>query len=309
MTAGGREGPLILGLKKIRSSVRSAYSVFLYRMSPVWLAKHRYRAQVGRRLPLENPQTFDEKLFWLMLNWRHPLKTQCADKFGMRAYVEEHGYGRILVELAGVYEKSADIDFEALSDRFVLKCTHGCGFNIVCRDKKELDIKKTRRSLDAWMKRDFSKVYGEIQYAAIKPRIICERFLDDGSGRIPADYKMHCFQGKVHFTTVCTGRGPDGEGAAYDHYDRAWRTQLAISRSGVHPERWSHSPACYPEMLETAEALSKPFPYVRLDFYCVRGKAVLGEMTFTPAGCIDTGYTAEAQTLLGGLIRLPKRLL
>ncbi|GLH74191.1 glycosyl transferase [Geothrix limicola] len=280
----------------------------LYRLSPVLLAKIRYRIEGGGWLALDRPRTFDEKLFWLMLYWRHPLKTQCADKFEMRPYVESLGYGRLLVPLLGVYERSSDIDFGALPDQFVLKCTHGCGFNLICRDKKDLDIEATRRQLDAWMKVDYAKVNGEVQYAQIQPRITCERFLDGGNGSLPADFKLHCFHGHLQFTTVCTGRGADGHGAAYDHYDRDWQKQAAISRSGVHPERWSGPPDCYAEMLEAAEALSRPFPYVRMDFYAVRGQALLGEMTFTPAGCIDTGYTDEAQAYLGGLIQLPERL-
>jgi hypothetical protein len=157
------------------------------------------------------------------------------------------------------------------------------------------------------MKQDYARVHGEVQYSDIKRRILCERFLDDGSGALPADYKLHCFHGKVHFTTVCTGRGPDGHGASYDHFDRDWKSQLAISRSGVHPERWSPRPACYPEMLEAAETLARPFPYVRMDFYALGAKPLLGEMTFTPGGCIDAGLTAQAQDALGDMILLPER--
>jgi len=294
-------------LQSLYISLYKMYPRLLFYFFPVLMARHRYRIHVGRRLPLHDPKTFDEKLLWLMLYWRHPLKTQCADKYGMRVYLEAMGYGDLAVDLLGVYEKSSDIDFAALPDRFVLKCTHGCGFNLLCRDKTTLDIEKTRRQLDVWMKQDFSKVHGEIQYAEIQPRILCERFLDDGSGGALTDYKLHCFHGKLHFTTVCSGRGPDGQGAAYDHYDRDWQRQMAISKSGVHPERWRPCPAAYPELLEAAEALSKPFPYVRLDFYCPNDRIMLGEMTFTPAGCIDTGYTDEAQEQLGALIQLPER--
>ncbi len=277
----------------------------LYRLSPDLTARFRYRRETGRSLPLDHPATFDEKLFWLMLRWHLPLKAQCADKFGMRDYVEGMGYGHLLVDLLGVYERSSDIDFAALPDRFALKCSHGCGFNILCRDKDTLDIPDTRRRLDRWMATNYAKVHGEVQYESLRPRILCERFLDDGSGGPPADFKLHSFHGKVHFTTVCTGRGADGQGANYDHYDRAWQHQLALSMYGCHPERWVSQPECYPAMLEAAEALSKPFPYVRMDFYAVGGKPLLGEMTFTPAGCIDTGYTVETQRELGALIQLP----
>lgn len=287
---------------------RKAYPRLLYRLSPALLAKHRYLRETGRPLPLDRPVTFDEKLLWLMLYWRHPLKTQCADKYAMRAYAADRGYGHLLVDLLGVFERASDIDFDQLPERFALKATHGCGFNLICRDKAGLDAEAARVQLDRWLKEDFSEVFGEVQYADIPPRLICERFLDDGTGAFPSDFKLHCFHGRVHFTTVCTGRGADGQGAAYDHYDRAWAIQMPISKSGVHPERWRSRPDCYPEMLEAAEALSKPFPYVRMDFYALGGKPLLGEMTFTPAGCIDTGYTDEAQRALGDLIHLPERL-
>ena len=59
-------------------------------------------------------------------------------------------------------------------------------------------------------------------------------------------------------------------------------------------------------MLAAAEALSKPFPFVRMDFYSVGGRAVIGEMTFTPHGCVDLGYTDVAQRELGRRIELPE---
>lgn len=295
------------GLRRLVALWRREYPRLLYRISPVLMAKHRYRTETGRRLRLEAPLTFDEKLLWLMLYWRHPLKTRCADKYAMRAYASELGYGHLLVDLLGVYERADEIDFDGLPDRFVLKATHGCGYNLICRDKAGLDAEAARRQLAEWLEEDFARVFGEVQYADIPPRIICERFLDDGTGALPSDFKLHCFHGRVHFTTVCTGRGAEGQGAAYDHYDRDWARLMPISKSGIHPERWRPQPACYPGMLEAAEALSKPFPYVRMDFYAVGGKALLGEMTFTPAGCIDTGYTEEAQLAMGALIHLPGR--
>jgi hypothetical protein len=300
---------------KNHPAVDAVYTAFwgsvhglLVRWSPALVARHRYRQETGRRLPLERPVTFDEKLFWLMLYWRHPLKALCADKVGMRDYVQAQGYGHLLVDLVGVFERSDDVDFSALPDRFALKCAHGCGYNILCRDRSALDPGKVRRQLDAWMKRDYGRVHGEIHYSGIRPRILCERFLEEADGGVPADYKLNCFHGKVLFTTLCTGRGPDGHGAAYDHYDRDWQAQLPVSRTGLHPERWRPRPACYAEMVEAAEALSRPFPYVRMDFYCVDGRPLLGEMTFTPAACIDPGYTDETQAWLGSHIQLPEPL-
>lgn len=277
-------------------------------LSPVLFAKYRYRRTTGRVLDLTNPRTFDEKLHWLMLYWRHPLKTQCADKFRMRSYVAEYGLGYILPELLGVYESSDQIDFVGLPDRFVLKCTHGWQMNIICKDKRLLDIQKAKTQLDTWMQIDFSKVNGEIHYAPIKPRIICERYLDDLSGDLPSDYKIYCFDGKVHCTMTCTGRGIDGHGTKFDFYDLAWKNKLPYSKSSLLANRDIPKPAAYEEMIDAAEKLSKPFPFVRMDFYSIEGKAVLGEMTFTPKACIDSGITDLGQRALGDLISLPNAM-
>lgn len=280
----------------------------IYAISPALLARLRFVAMRGRLPDFTNPKSFDEKLLWLNLYWRHPLKAQCGDKFMMRSYVEKQGFGHILPRLLGVYETSNDIDFNALPDRFVLKCTHGCKFNIICTNKHELKVGETKQQLDSWMKIDFSKVYGETHYSMMKPRIICERFLDDLTGELPCDYKIYCFGGKVHCTLACTERGLDVY-AKYDLYDREWKHKLPYSKSSLLANRDIPKPAAYEQMLEAAEELSKPFPFVRMDFYNIDGRAVLGEMTFTPCCCVDKGYTDLAQRELGALITLPRKLL
>jgi len=286
----------------------SSFRAALYRLSPALLAKYRYRLMTGKRLNLKVPQSFDEKLLWLMLYWRHPLKIECGDKYNIRNYVKKHGLEHILPKLLGVYENSSEIDFNTLPRRFVLKCTHGCGFNIVCKDKGTLDVQETCGKLDAWMKVDLSKICGEIHYAKMKPRIICEEYLDDLAGDLPIDYKVYCFDGRAHCTMVCTERALKGR-TNFDFYDLEWKNKLPYNRTSMLVSRGIPRPEAYEEIIEAAEKLSKPFPFVRMDFYSIKGKAVLGEMTFTPNGCIDTDYTDIGQQKLGELLKLPGPLM
>jgi len=251
------------------------------------------------------PRSFDEKLNWLNLFWRHPLKTLCGDKYTMRSYVRENSLENVLPTLLGVYEDSTEIDFENLPERFVLKCTHGCGFNIVCKDKGKLNIEETKRRLSAWMKVDFSKRYGELHYSDMKPRIICEEFLDDLNSELPSDFKVYCFDGKAHCTMACTERTLHGR-AKYDFYDLEWKTKLPYSKTSLLANRSIPKPEAYDEIIAAAETLSKPFMFVRMDFYSIQGKAILGEMTFTPNGCIDLNITDLGQRVLGELIRMPE---
>ena len=290
------------------AEIDTQFRAFLYTLSPTLLAKYIFFKK-RRRLPdFNKPQTFDEKLLWLMLFWKHPLKTQCADKYAVRSYVEEHGLGHTLPELFGVYEKSSEIDLDSLPERFVLKCTRGCGFNIICKNKGDLNWKGTKRQLNSWMKVDISKVIGEDHYARIHPRIVCESYLDDLSGDVPNDYKVYCFNGKAHCTMACTERGT-GERAVFNFYDLNWEKKLLYNKTSQMTKGRIPKPDAYEEIIVAAEKLSKPFPFVRMDFYSVKGKAIFGEMTFTPNGCIDKGYTDLAQHELGKLIKLPEKRL
>lgn len=256
---------------------------------------------------LKHPRTFDEKLIWLNFFWRRPLKTVCGDKFTMRGYVEQHGLGHILTPLLGVYDNPDQIDFRRLPNKFVLKCTHGCGFNIICPDKILLDIDLAKRLLSKWMKEDFSKNYGEMHYSGMKHRIICETFLEELSRGLPTDYKIYCFYGKVHCTMVCTGRGENTRARQYIFYDTEWKSKLPYNSQSISTGTDIPKPAAYEEIVQSAERLSKPFPFVRMDFYSIKGKAILGEMTFTPDGCIDPNLTETAQRVMGDLIKLPEK--
>ena len=280
-----------------------------YALSPALLAKLRYRFAWGEWPDLRNPQSYDEKLLWLMLYWRHPLKTQCGDKYTMRSYVEEQGLGHILPKLLGVYELIKDIDFATLPDQFVLKCTHGCKCNIFCKNRLELDVEEAKKNLKAWMRIDFSRILGEIHYGKMKPRIICEEFLQEPGAELPTDYKIYCFHGKAHCTMVCAQRSPNGK-ARLEFFDREWKVKLPYSLLAMPGDQIIAKPSAYEEIIEAAERLSKPFPFVRVDFYNINDRAVLGEMTFTPGACISESYmTQVSQKQLGDLIKLPETYL
>jgi hypothetical protein len=285
-----------------------SYIKLLYTLSPVLYEKHRYKIIFGKKINLKNPQTYNEKLVWLNLYWMHPLKVQCADKYTMRTYVEEHGWGHILPILLGVYEKSSEINFDLLPEKFVLKCTHGCGFNIICDNKSELDIAETRRKLDKWMTMDYSKFAGEFHYSLMKPRIICEQFLEEIAGKLPVDYKVYCFNGKAYCTLVALDRNMCGKTNVYDFYSLDWKSKLPYTISSNMPGKFTSKPDAYDEIIEAAEALSKDIPFVRMDFYSIKGKAMIGEMTFTPAGCMSRILNDEAQKVLGEMIKLPQAI-
>ena len=110
---------------------------------------------------------------------RNPRYTELVDKYAVRNYIEEKIGKEYLVENYGVYKDPEEIDFDALPNSFVLKATHGAAWKIICEDKAELDIRKTKVTMKKWLKTNFYEVWGEHVYKEVVPRIICEEFLSN----------------------------------------------------------------------------------------------------------------------------------
>ena len=293
-------------IRKIYTKSDKIFFLILAKYFPVIASKYKYKRMTGKKLNLKNPQDFNEKLQWLKLYWQHPLVVKCADKYEVREYVKSCGCEEVLNELYGVYETTSEIDWDSLPSKFALQCTHGCGFNIICDDKSKLDKNEALEKLNRWLKTDYSLVAAELHYAKIKPRIICEKYIETDAGFLPIDYKLYCFHGKVHCTMVCTLRSKGHP--LLDFYDRSWEIKLPYDEDSLLSNREIARPKSYEKMIEVAEKLSKPFPFVRVDFYDFNSTAILGEMTFTPAGCADSEYTDEGLKKLGELIKLPQKI-
>lgn len=288
-------------VKKIYNAYESKINKYLFYNNPVALTKKIYKKKFGKVLNLDSPKTFNEKLQWLKLYNENDLVIKCADKYTIREYVLECDCEEILNELYGVYSNIEEIDFESLPNKFVLKCTQGCGYNIICKNKNSFNINKNKLKLQEWLNTTFGIVNCETHYSKMTPKVICEKYLEGDREFGLIDYKIYCFNGKAIYTLVCLDRENE---VKKEFYDIEWnKVKLRKDSSDLSIKK----PSSYDEMLKYAEILSKPFPFVRVDFYEVDKKPILGEMTFTPAACLSDEYTQEGEYLLGSLIELPKR--
>lgn len=280
------------------------------RISPELASKIFYRVKFKKPLDLKDPKTFNEKLQWLKLYNRDDLKSICADKYEVTNYAKECSCPEIVNEVYNLYNSVDEIEWDRLPEKFALKCTHSCATNIICNDKSKLDIEDAKKKLKKWMKEDYSLDFAEIHYKKIKPRIICEKYLETDAGLFPVDYKLFCFDGEPKVAMVCSNRG--SEKTKFYLYDNDWNIK-PYNKNGVEAIKnnlekdTSNRPKTFPQMLEYAKKLSSPFPFVRVDFYEVDGKVILGEMTFTPCACLDANLTKEAEEEMGALIKLPNK--
>lgn len=258
------------------------------------LSKIYYRIVLGQKLNLKDPKALNEKLQWLKLyHWPQSEKAiQCADKYAVRSYIESVGKKYILNDILFVWDDPNEIDWEALPEKFVLKCNHGCGYNIICKDKSKLDEMETKKLLYKWICEDFSKFNIEPHYAKIKRKVICEKFLE---GEV-INYNIYVFNGKAVFFSVAGGLG-DGEGEHLTYYNADG--SVADFKNKSYPAKDTKLSDLLPEMIQTAEYLAKDFPMVRVDLFDINGSIVLSEMTFTPGGALIPFSPIEADKMLG----------
>lgn len=262
-----------------------------------------YRERFGRELNLKDPVTFSEKQNWLKLFYREERMPVCSDKFAVRDYVRAQGLEHLLNDCCGVYNRAEEIDFDALPDRFVMKATHGSGWNLVCKDKSALDLRPWKKVMNLWLKLRLW-VYGrEWNYQSVPPRLIAERFLDADP---LIDYKFFCFHGEPRLMQI----NNDHDGQHFvDFYDMDWQPQGFTFRGyRTDPKHRLEKPERFAEMCELARVLSGPFPFVRVDFYQVEDRIIFGELTFFPGGALRP-FVPEGDRvdrMLGELLTLPQ---
>ena len=242
-------------------------------------AKLLYYIAFGRKCNYDNPQTFNEFITVRKNNPKLLDYSMYTDKIAVRDYVKKNS-DLELNELYGVWEKPEDIDFNSLPTQFVLKCNHGSGYNIVVKDKSQINECKVRQILGKWLKTNYYDIGRELNYKNIQPRILCEAYLSDIEKQCP-EYKAFCFNGKVGFVQVNFWK----EGKRYSNIYDPMGSLLPVKYG------YDNDPEYIPvgnmaNVLSVASNLSREFDFVRVDLYVIKGKIYFSELTFGPGSGI-----------------------
>lgn len=277
-------------MSKLTRAIKSPKKILIYFLnkgarlfSDKRFLQMKFRLEMGQKLDLENPKTFNEKLQWLKLYNRKPEYTTMVDKYAVKEYVASIIGREHIIPTLGVWNSVDEIDWDSLPNQFVLKTTHGGGGGgvAICKDKATFDRAKARKILQKSLDGDIYWNYREWPYKDVPKRIIAEQFMSN-NGKDLEDYKIHCFNGEPKFILVCSNRY--GKGAMIDDfYTPEWEL-MDVRRPG-HPksEKASKAPEQLKQMLELSRILSKDIPFLRTDFYIIQGKIYFGELTFFPA--------------------------
>lgn len=259
-----------------------------------------YKIKTGKKLNLKNPVGFNEKLNWLKVNDIHPEYTNLVDKVTVRDYVKEKLGEDICFPIYGAWERYEDIDFNALPDKFVLKCNHDSGSVKVINDKSQIDHKELSAFFKGRLKLNPYVLGREYPYKKVKPMIMAEKYMTPEGDSDINDYKFFCFNGKPEIMFIATERSVD---CKFDFFDMDFN-HLDIVNIHEQSGKEIEKPKMFEQMKEVATKLSKGMKFVRIDLYEIEGKIYFGEYTFFHGGGFWLFKPEEWERKLGDLIEI-----
>lgn len=263
-----------------------------------------YRARTGKKIDIENPKTFNEKLQWLKINDRRKIYTIMVDKFEAKNYVSTIIGSEYIIPTIGVWNTFDEIDFNDLPTEFVLKCTHDSGGLFICRNKSELDIDNAKKVINNSMKTNYYyKSPREWPYKNVKRKIIAENYMQDGENVFLKDYKFYCFNGEPKFLYVSEGM-EDHSKAKISFLTLDWEFARFSRRDYSSFTELPKKPLNFDLMIEICKQLSKDIPFIRVDLYEINKKVYFSELTFYPASGFMPFNPPEADAEVGKLLDL-----
>lgn len=255
-----------------------------------------YYYKTGRSLNLENPREFTEKLQWLKLYKYGEDYGDYVDKYAVRNYVKTKIGPQYLTALYGVVADPETINLEKLPPQFVLKGTHGSGYNILIPDKSKLNWKRTKRKLHQFLNKNYYLRCRERVYKNVKPRIIIEGFLNPGPDQSILDYKVLCFNGRPKAIYV------EKQGVILGYYDLEWnKLDTEVRKTEV------AKPENLDGVIKVAQSLAAGFIFLRVDLYLVKNKIYFGELTFFDYAGIKRLHPEYLNKKFGDWVILPSR--
>lgn len=305
---------LVERIKQLINNPRRIFIGLLIRTAVIWPDKLylqlRYYFEMGQKLNLKNPRTFNEKLQWLKLYNRKPEYTIMVDKFAVKQYVSDIIGKEYIIPTIGVWNRIEDIDWHSLPNQFVLKTTHGGGSGgvVICKDKDKFDKIEAFRKLQRSLNSDIYRDYREWPYKNVPKRIIAEKYMMESISQNEdsdlVDYKFYCFNGMPAYCQVIRDRNTK---ETIDFYDMEWNHMPFVGlnpviSNGLNPVI---RPLHLKKMIEISRLLSKNIPFTRIDLYLIDDKIYFGEITFYPASGLGTFTPTEWNYILGEMLELP----
>ena len=222
-----------------------------------------------------------------------------ADKIKIHQYSKNILGKDICTPILKIYNNTDEINLEKLPEKFVLKCNHGCGMNILCKSRNNFDLEKAKKTLNEWMDSNFAFVGAEFQYLFIERKIFASPYLGD----VIIDYRIYCFNAQPKYIRI--HKPLSEQTILHNYYDLDWNlTDIETNVDGYirNPNIKTEKPTNLQLMIDYAKKLSKDFVFVRVDFYDINNTVYLSELTFTPGNTLHKFKNEVQRKYIGSLL-------
>ena len=261
-----------------------------------------YLNQRGEIYNESNLITFQDKLNYLLIHESPENKTNIVDKILLRNYSINILGKDICPPILKIYNNVDEINLDELPDKFLLKCNHGSGMNIFCRNKTKFDLENAKKTIINWMNINYGLQNFEYQYLNIEKKIFAEKFLVDEI----INYKFYCFNGEPKLVRV---KGKFQGSNIYNIYHINWtlaNIEFAFSDYKRDETNKFKKSINYELMINYSRLLTSNFCFCRVDFYEIDERVYLSELTFTPFNMYIKYKSKEMEIYLGSLLNISK---
>lgn len=272
--------------------------------------KIKYRIVFGRKLDFKHPDTLNAKIHWLKVYCREDFHTIVADKLAARQWLAERFGSEYLVPLLYYTNNYKNINPQNIPhEPCIIKSNNGCGSYHIIHNFDDLtnkDWRNIQNDCKIWLAKNHYYKGQEWQYKNMKPFIIVEKLLQTKEGKIPNDYKLNFFNGKLEFVYCSIDREGNNYRNIYDAdwnpLDFMWINRKSYKENLRGPE--INPPASFHKMKEIGSEIAKLFKYVRVDFYDVDGKLYYGEITLHHGSGVDIFIPDKYDYIYGEKLKL-----
>lgn len=288
-------------LKKINSEITS--KINFYCISDYKYTIQRFKKTFGYMPDLKKPKTFNEKINWRKLYDQNKIFKIFADKVAVRKYVKDKIGNEILIKVLQVTDKPESINYVNLPKSFVIKASHGSGWNKIIMNKDMVNRKDVSDYFKPILKSDYYRFGREWCYKNITPRLIIEELLIDKNDNLPLDYKFFCFNGIIKFLQVDFNRFTNHTRNLYD-------SNLNIIKCQLHFPFYAariNPPKNFDQLKSVASRLSKGLDFMRVDLYSVNNKVYFGELTCYPGCGFEKFKPAIYDSIFGKYWKIDKK--
>ena len=237
------------------------------------------------------PRSFNEKLLWRKVFDRDPRFAPMTDKLAAREIVGKLAPKLETPKLFWVGDHPEELPPDVLKKPCVIKTNRGSGWNLFNWTGNHLTRSENVDYFVPKMRFVYGHRIGEWTYREFKQKFYCEELFIEPSGRVPDDFNIHVFGGRVLTISLIHDRFGDRAHVSLDRDLSPTDTVWEEYSSDYEPQ----FEEIHGSLVKIAESLVKGIDYVRVDLFCHDGKVFFREFTFFPGSGLSVRQVGEME--------------